>query len=97
MPTTSKEVSSLKMVYEFGRWVFMCEYEDRHIPKAARFFWDRHRGAWVTTSAKMASGLIMYADKEAKQQILDKLIGPPPLPVPRQHIPPKFGRFGTNR
>ncbi len=88
------ETSSIRMVFEFGRWILRCEYNDRHIPKAAHFWWDRKIQAWVTSSARVASGLILYADKEAKERILDKLTGPPG--EQREYSPAKVGRFGNH-
>jgi len=84
-----------RMVYEFGRFVFLAEYEDRHIPKAARFFWDGRRGAWVTESFRCASGLLMYADEDAKRRILDRVVG---AGVDRSmEIPGRGGRINRVR
>ena len=71
--TTKKEPV---MVYEFGRFVFLGEYEDRELPKAARFFWDPRRKAWVTSSFRCAAGLLKYADRDARSRILDRVMGP---------------------
>lgn len=72
-----RERSPIKMVYEFGRFVLMCDYADRQIPKSAHFWWDKHRGAWVTDSHRVASGLIMFANADAKKRILEVVTSKP--------------------
>lgn len=86
--------NEIRVIVEFERWVCLCSYENREVPKAARFWWDRRRKAWVTTSAKVASGLIKFADKEAKSRILDKLNGRGA--VQTEWVPAKRGRFGNH-
>ncbi len=66
----------MKVVYEFGRWVCDSGYELRHWPKEAGFHWDPRRRAWTTRKAKVAAGLIAFADADAKKRIQDALFGP---------------------
>ena len=67
----------MRLDYRWDRWVFECEYEDRLIPKAARFMFDFQQKIWYTRSARCASGLILYATDEARKKILDKLYNGP--------------------
>ena len=84
------------VTYEFGRWVCLCDYEDSHFPKAAGFYWDSRRRAWVTSKADRASGLMMYADPDAKKRILNRLYGSGHGSDSTMFTPAKSGRFGNH-
>lgn len=90
-------VPSVLVTFEFGRFVCDCPYEDRGIPKAAGFWWDRRRRAWYTWDARIASGLIGFADREAKKRILDKIYGPGFGSDTGMRIPSKGGRINPVR
>ncbi len=84
----------VRLTVEFERYLCFCTYEEREIPKKARFWWDRQRGAWVTTSARVASRLLRYADREAGERILDKLNGRGGDQL--EYTPAKVGKFGNH-
>lgn len=87
------ETAPIRMVFEFGRFVVLCDYNDRHIPKAAHFWFDRKRGAWVSESYRWASALLMYADADAKKRILDRVVGP--TRDDTMFKPATVGRYGS--
>lgn len=62
----------ITVTFEKGRFVCHCLYEDRLIPKAARFCFDPVDKVWFTTSEKCAERLKQYCDAEAKQWIKNK-------------------------
>ncbi len=64
---------NILLTYNGSHWVCQCRYEERHIPKNARFYWVPRARLWVTTSARCASLLMEYADVPARQAIIDKL------------------------
>lgn len=63
----------MQLDYKMGEWVFECEYEERAIPKEARFWFHRDRKLWVTSSARCASRLLQYATQAARAAVVDKL------------------------
>ena len=65
--------SGMKLDYRFGQFVFECEYEERDIPKRARFWFDARNGQWISQSAKCAARLMEYATETARRRIWDKL------------------------
>ena len=81
-----------RMVFELGRFVFLCSYEERRIPKGAHFYWDPLREAWATTSYRCAARLIRYADQDAKGRIIDRLgVGRREMPERGSSGPGRFG------
>lgn len=72
--------------YSYGQFKFYCEYEERNIPKQARFFWDSKNKQWVTASARCAARLMEYANQSAKRVILDKLAKRPSYQKPEKRI-----------
>ena len=89
----TKEQVKIRLVVEFENYVCLCPYELREVPKTAGFWWDSRRKAWTTNSASKASGLIKFADREARERILDKLNGA--AREQREWIPAKVGKYGN--
>lgn len=54
-----------------NKFIAVTSYEERAIPKAARFRWDPQARHWWTDDADIASNLIDFADAKARA-ILDK-------------------------
>lgn len=63
------------MVLRHRNGVFIAEstYEDRHLPKAARFRWNPEERVWWTTDATKAMGLVDYADPEAREILINSM------------------------
>jgi hypothetical protein len=59
--------------WNWDEYVVECVYEDRGLPRQARFHWDARQKRWVTRSARVAARLLKYADAEAKRHIIDTL------------------------
>lgn len=59
--------------YRNGQFVFECAYEQRALPKEARFWFDPLLKAWVTGSARCAIRLREYATQEARARFVDVL------------------------
>ncbi len=59
--------------YRNGEFVFECSYEERLLPKNARFFFHRERRTWISSSCKCASRLLEYATQAARAAVVDKL------------------------
>lgn len=51
------------------RFIFTCNFYDRHIPKAAHFLWDNPQKQWYTEDVKVAARLREYADDTAKEKL----------------------------
>ena len=66
------EVGRIVVRYDPACQVYECEcrYEDRWVPKEARFWFDPGRKLWVTESVWCAGKLLRYADPGARTMIL---------------------------
>lgn len=51
------------------RYELVCSYEQRHIPKKAKFSWDPTKKTWHTDSVRKAVVLIRFALPGAKAQL----------------------------
>lgn len=49
--------TQIAVIEQRGRFVAQCSYEQREIPKAAGFRWDRDRKHWYTTDPQVAEKL----------------------------------------
>ena len=78
-----------------GRFVFECTYEERAVPKLARFWFDPAAGSWVTSSPKCAIRLLRYATEKARREILDKLAKPAYGPMERPKAFKRSYRYNT--
>lgn len=53
----------MKLIYDKGIWIILCNYEEREIPKENGFIWDKVvPKKWATTDLKKALKLKQYAD-----------------------------------
>lgn len=85
----------MKLVFEFGYYVFLGSFEDRHIPKRAGFFFDPKRRAWKTKFADRALKLRQYADKDANQRLLDRIVPTKELDFSKPYNPK--GKYRRSR
>lgn len=51
------------------RWVFVCDYANRHMAKDQGFWWDKESKEWFTTDPFMAMKLIHYADEVTRSKL----------------------------
>lgn len=52
-----------------SRWEFIGEYEDRHIPEKAGFWWDSGSRCWWTKDIGKAVKLMEYADRQTAEEL----------------------------
>lgn len=57
----------MEVTWTGRRFEAHTRYEERTIPKAAGFRWDRDAKCWWTASAELAAALSAYADESARQ------------------------------
>ncbi len=79
--------------YKNGQFVFRCTYEEREIPKAARFWFNPTLKQWVTSSAKCAVRLRQYATQTARARFVDMLVGGFRFRDANTEKPARTGRF----
>lgn len=63
----------MEMIYndKAKRFVCNCAFEERMLPKSAKFRWDPTKKKWWTDDLKKASKLIDYADELGKKLLTD--------------------------
>jgi SWI/SNF-related matrix-associated actin-dependent regulator 1 of chromatin subfamily A len=59
----------MKLTYRDGRFIFECQFGEKHIPKEAKFLWDPQAKKWWTKFEDRAAVLIEYADNAAQQHL----------------------------
>jgi len=62
----------MELTYQSGEFIFLGDYEDRHIPKDAGFRWDPENKVWYTDEVDCAMRLRDIADPEAKKYMKPK-------------------------
>lgn len=51
------------------RWIFVCDYNSRHIAKDHGFWWDKEAREWFTQDPFIAMKLIHYADPVCREKL----------------------------
>lgn len=67
LPRKRKDMA--KLTYIQDRYVFVCAYQERTIPKAARFLWDKEDKVWFTRDPDRAARLADYADSTCSHKL----------------------------
>lgn len=63
------EVLTLSYDTHRKRWIFVCDYANRHMAKDQGFWWDKDAKEWFTTDPFMAMKLIHYADEVTRSKL----------------------------
>lgn len=63
----------MKLIYDNNRFIAITKYEEKDIPKEAKFRWDATKKYWWTTDIINAAKLINYADEKCKKKIEELL------------------------
>lgn len=66
----------MKLDWIDGVFVFECTYEERALPKNAKFWWDAKRRSWITQSPRCAMQLRQYATQTARARFVDRCAAP---------------------
>lgn len=71
-------MANIQVVQQRGRFVALTSYEQREIPKAAGFRWDRDHKYWYTTNAAIAAKLsdsdaVLAAAKQKQEAKAEKI------------------------
>lgn len=86
--------SEMKLVFENGRYICRCSYNERQWPKKVGFRWDLLYKVWYTRDPRVASRLREYAEGIAKNKIDSNLISITPwtgaIPYPKDLTPLPF-------
>lgn len=64
-----REASMVKLVKRGDRYVAVSTYDERHIPKAAGFRWDKDERCWWTKDVATAAKLAEYAVDSAREAL----------------------------
>lgn len=75
-------------------FVFHCSYDQREIPKTARFWWNQARKRWETQSLRCAARLMRYADTELRKHLIDRFARFPDIGQ-EMRTPGRRGRAGN--
>ena len=57
----------MQLIYRQNKYIAVTKYEERAIPKEARFQWSPNNKYWWTDNKECAQKLIKYADTETKK------------------------------
>ena len=86
-------IAGMVLDYRNGEFVFECTFEERHVPKLARFWWNPRTRQWVSQSARCAIKLREYATQAARARIVDTFARGIQFRDSSMSKPPKTGRF----
>lgn len=70
----------MKLTHDGTHFIFECDFNSRHVPKEAGFFWSRDRKRWATSSVLTAVRLRQFADDRANKSINHLFIERKPWP-----------------
>jgi len=61
----------MKLVKDKNWYIFECNFQEKHIPKKAGFWWNTrvHPRKWATNDVEKAYSLVAYADKNLKSEM----------------------------
>lgn len=75
------------LVHDNKRFLFQCEFKERHLAKDAGFQWDDSEKKWYTSELRTAACLRAYASGLAKNKIEQAFITHAPWTKPRLPLP----------
>lgn len=81
------------LVHDNKRFLFQCEFAERHLAKEAGFHWDDTVKKWYTSELKTAACLREYARGEAKSKIDSAFITRSPWTKPLSRVPINLSLF----
>jgi SNF2 family DNA or RNA helicase len=64
----------MQLIKIADRWIAQGSYEEREIPKAARFLWDRDAKCWYTQDIELAAALAPYASEAVRAELAGRYI-----------------------